>query len=146
MRRYILDTNHLRAYRDLQPNVMAKINEIGMRSLALTSITVEEQAQGWLKAIKSGFQAPLPKRAEKLSWAYCGLKTSVQMMNEFEILDFSIAAYDRFLSLRRQGIRISTPDLQIAAIALEIDSIVATQNLRDFEQVPGLILEDWFKS
>jgi tRNA(fMet)-specific endonuclease VapC len=146
MSRYILETNHLRAHRDLQPNVMAKISAIGIQSLAVTTITVEEQAQGWLKAIKSGFQAPLPKRAEKLSWAYSGLKTSVQMMNHFEILDFSIAAYNRFLSLRSQGVRISTPDLQIASIALEVGSIIATQNLRDFEQVPGLVIEDWFRA
>ena len=74
-----------------------------------------------------------------------GLKTSVQMMNQFELLDFSIAAHERFLSLRQQRIRISTRDLQIAAIAIEIGSIVATQNIRDFEQVPGLIIEDWFR-
>jgi tRNA(fMet)-specific endonuclease VapC len=68
---------------------------------------------------------------------------SVQMMNQFEILDFSIATYERFLEFRRQGIRISTHDLQIAAIAIEVGDIVATQNLRDFEQVPGLQVENW---
>jgi tRNA(fMet)-specific endonuclease VapC len=143
MSRYILDTNHLRAYAYLQPNVMAKITAIGMSQIALTGITVEEQAQGWLKAIKSASQAPLPKRAEKFSWAYSGLRMSVQMMNAFEILDFSIAAYDQFLAFRRQGIRISTHDLQIAAIAIGVGGIVATQNLRDFEQVPGLQVENW---
>jgi tRNA(fMet)-specific endonuclease VapC len=69
---------------------------------------------------------------------------SVQMMNQFEILDFSVTAYDRFLAFRRQGIRISTHDLQIAAIAVDVGRIVATQNLRDFEQVPGLQIENWF--
>jgi predicted nucleic acid-binding protein len=38
---------------------------------------------------------------------------------------------------------ISTHDLQIAAIAIDVDRIVATQNLRDFEQVPGLQVENW---
>jgi tRNA(fMet)-specific endonuclease VapC len=143
MSRYILDTNHLRAYEYLQPNVMAKISTVGMKQIAITGITVEEQAQGWLKAIRSASQAPPPKRAAKFSWAYGGLRMSVQMMNAFEILDFSIAAYDRFLEFRRQGIRISTHDLQIAAIAIEVGGIVATQNLRDFEQVPGLRVENW---
>jgi tRNA(fMet)-specific endonuclease VapC len=143
MNRYILDTNHLTAYQFLQSNVMAKIAAIGMPQIALTGITIEEQAQGWLKAIKSASQAPLPRRAEKFSWAYGGLRMSVQMMNQFEILDFSIASYGRFLEFRRQGIRISTHDLQIASIAIEVDGIVATQNLRDFEQVPGLQVENW---
>jgi tRNA(fMet)-specific endonuclease VapC len=143
MNRYILDTNHLTAYQFLQSNVMAKIAAIGMPQIALTGITIEEQAQGWLKAIKAASQAPLPRRAEKFSWAYGGLRMSVQMMNQFEILDFSIASYGRFLEFRRQGIRISTHDLQIASIAIEVDGIVATQNLRDFEQVPGLQVENW---
>jgi tRNA(fMet)-specific endonuclease VapC len=143
MSQYILDTNHLRAYEYLQPNVMAKITTIGMPNIALTGITVEEQAQGWLKAIKSASQAPLLKRAEKFSWAYGGLRMSLRMMNQFEILDFSVTAYDQFLAFRRQGIRISTHDLQIAAIAIDVGGIVATQNSRDFEQVPGLLIENW---
>jgi tRNA(fMet)-specific endonuclease VapC len=143
MSQYILDTNHLRAYEYLQPNLMARVMAIGMSQIAITGITVEEQAQGWLKAIKSASQAPLPRRAEKFSWAYSGLRMSVQMMNRFEILDFSGTAYDRFLEFRRQGIRISTHDLQIAAIAIDVGGIVATQNLRDFEQFPGLRVENW---
>jgi tRNA(fMet)-specific endonuclease VapC len=143
MSQYILDTNHLRAYEYFQPDVMARITTIGLPNIALTGITVEEQMQGWLKAIKSASQAPLPKRAEQFSWAYSGLRMSVQMMNQFEILDFSATAYDRFLAFRRQGIRISTHDLQIAAIAIDVGRTIATQNLRDFEQVPGLQIENW---
>jgi hypothetical protein len=45
---------------------------------------------------------------------------SVQMMNQFKILDFSVTAYDRFLSFRRQGIRISTNDLQITAVEIDV--------------------------
>lgn len=143
MSQYILDTNHLRGYEYLQPNIMAKITTVGLPNVAITGITLEEQVQGWLKAIKSASQAPLPQRADKFSWAYGGLRMSVQMMNQFEILDFSVTAYDRFLTLRRQGIRISTHDLQIASIALDVGRIVATQNLKDFEQVPGLQVENW---
>jgi tRNA(fMet)-specific endonuclease VapC len=145
MSQYILDTNHLRAYEDFQPNVMAKIQAIGMQNIALTTITLEEQAQGWLKAIKSASQAPLPKRAEKFQWAYNGLRQSVQLVNQFELLEFPIASYERFLDFRRQGIRISTNDLQIASIAIEMGRVVVTRNLRDFEQVPGLQIENWFQ-
>jgi predicted nucleic acid-binding protein len=33
--------------------------------------------------------------------------------------------------------------LQIAAIAIDVGGVVATQNSRDFEQVPGLLIENW---
>ncbi len=34
-------------------------------------------------------------------------------------------------------------DLKIAAITLNHDAILLSRNLKDFEQVPGLKVEDW---
>src|SRR5712691_2460319 len=48
-----------------------------------------------------------------------------------------------FERLRQQRVRIGTMDLKIAAIALGHNALVLSGNLRDFQQVPGLNVEDW---
>jgi tRNA(fMet)-specific endonuclease VapC len=52
----------------------------------------------------------------------------------------AIVIFDR---LRQQKVRIGTMDLRIASIALANNLIVLTRNGRDFNQVSGLITEDW---
>lgn len=49
----------------------------------------------------------------------------------------------QFERLRQAKIRIGTKDLRIAAICLATGATLLTRNLRHFEQVPGLIAEDW---
>lgn len=43
----------------------------------------------------------------------------------------------------RVKVKVSTMDLRIAAIALSHNLIVLTRNRKDFNKVPGLIIEDW---
>jgi tRNA(fMet)-specific endonuclease VapC len=62
-----------------------------------------------------------------------------------KIASWTIPAADRFDALRASRIRIGTKDLRIAAIALEHDALLLSANLVDFEQVPGLRIEDWLR-
>ena len=50
---------------------------------------------------------------------------------------------DIFQELRKQRIRIGTMDLKIASIVLAYNATLLSRNLRDFQQVPGLRVEDW---
>ena len=59
------------------------------------------------------------------------------------MLPFDQRTAATFARLRRQRVRIGTMDLKIAAIALEHNALVLSGNVRDFQQVPGLRVEDW---
>lgn len=45
--------------------------------------------------------------------------------------------------LERRGMRVDDPDLRIASIALARDLTLVTGNVRHFERVPGLRVENW---
>lgn len=139
---YILDTDHFTLYRHFHPSIVERFRSTEVGSLAITAVTVEEQVGGWLSQIRK-VSAKSANQGERLSWAYSELSQTVQIVGRFSILDFTVGAYDRFTELRRQGVRIGTQDLRIASIALEANGVVVTRNRRDFEQVPGLPIEDW---
>ena len=48
------------------------------------------------------------------------------------------------LEAETQGLRLDENDLWIAATAVALDAVLVTRD-RDFERVPGLLIEDWTK-
>ncbi|WP_439638044.1 type II toxin-antitoxin system VapC family toxin [Spirulina sp.] len=68
-------------------------------------------------------------------------------MSQFESLPFDDAAATVFGTIRATleaaGTPIGAYDLQIASIALAHDLILVTHNLREFQRVDNLKLEDW---
>lgn len=58
------------------------------------------------------------------------------------VLPFDGAALVVFDGLLAQRTRIGTMDLRIASIALSRGLTLVTRNIRDFQQVPGLLTED----
>jgi tRNA(fMet)-specific endonuclease VapC len=59
------------------------------------------------------------------------------------ILTFPEPAIRRYEQLKSSRLNVGKKDLRIAAIALEHGGIVVTRNLRDFQRVPGLTVENW---
>ena len=58
-------------------------------------------------------------------------------------MSFTEPAIARFKLLKGLRLNVGGTDLSIAAITLENGGILVTRNLRDFQRVPGLPLEDW---
>jgi tRNA(fMet)-specific endonuclease VapC len=63
------------------------------------------------------------------------------------VLPFDEAAAETYGSLRAhleaEGRRLDEPDLRIASIALSRDLVLVTANVRHFDRVPGLSVENW---
>ncbi|MCY4537551.1 MAG: type II toxin-antitoxin system VapC family toxin [Chloroflexi bacterium] len=70
-----------------------------------------------------------------------------RFLNNFYSFSFDDAAareYGKVQSdLRRRGMLINVPDMQIAAIALANNLIVVTNDTNDFRRIPDLKVEDW---
>jgi len=71
----------------------------------------------------------------------------VQWSAAYPIVPFEDTAARSYGAVReylaRRGQLISAMDMLIAAHAIALDAIVVTNNLREFERVDGLRVEDW---
>ena len=136
---YVLDTDHLSLYQRNHPQVCDRIRAARQNGtiLKITVVTVEEQYAGRLAQIRKA-QTP-----EGLIEAYDRLKASSSLFSQLEILEYNCAANDYSRQFRSKRVRIGTQDLRIDSIAIAHGGTVLTRNRKDFEQVPGLTIEDW---
>jgi tRNA(fMet)-specific endonuclease VapC len=135
---YLLDTDHISLQQRAHPAVLERLRALDeIDSVAASIITVEEQIRGRLEIIRRHGASPLQVGA------YGALQQTLRYFATWQVLDFTQTAFERFVALRQQRIRIGSQDLRIAAIALTNGAILVTRNTRDFGQVPGLVIQDW---
>ena len=69
------------------------------------------------------------------------------LRQEVEVVDFDAACAEKFGQVRdtllQKGIAVPTTDLMIATAALVHDLTLVTHNTADFQNIPGLRLDDW---
>jgi tRNA(fMet)-specific endonuclease VapC len=136
----ILDTDHLTviqrqnepAYSHLRIRLRQAASEVGT-----TIVNVEEQMRGWLAVIRHS------RRLEQEIVAYRQLHLLFAFFSNLPVLDFDELAEVQFNKLQRGRVRLGSMDLKIAAIALSQDALLLSRNLKDFRQVPGLLVQDW---
>jgi tRNA(fMet)-specific endonuclease VapC len=120
--------------------VRARIAQLPPDELvAPTIITYQEQTRGWL-----AFLGKARTKAQEVD-AYARLASHLEDYREAKVVPYDAEAAEVFELLRRSHPRVGGMDLRIAAIALAHDAPLVTRNLKDFQQIEGLRVEDWTK-
>ncbi len=136
----ILDTDHMTLLERGGIGAVAlevRLAQVPVSEIATTIISYEEQMRGWLSYVS---QAKTP---ERLIEAYTSLQNHVDTYRDTTIFAYDNLASEEYGRLVQAEVRIGTKDLRIAAICLANNATLLTRNLRHFQQVPGLIVEDW---
>ena len=135
----ILDTDHMSEFiRGSVPgsNLRERLAVVAMPK-ATTIVTAEELLRGRLA------QSAKARASVTLGIAYRRLQDTLEELRNWPVLPFDGAAIEELDRLHSQRLGIGTMDLRIAAIVLAGGHTLLSRNLRDFERVPNLKVEDW---
>ena len=127
--RYVLDTDAVVDVLRARHRVAARLSEISPEEVAISSMTLAELLYGALCASN-------PTASE------LAVRRFIEVIR---ILAFGRAAasiHGRIRHATRQK-TIGPNDLVIAATALAAGAVLVTANRREFDRVPGLVVEDW---
>ena len=129
---YMLDTNIcIYAIKNKPEQVLEKLKENLSNGICISAITLAELQHGVEKSINP----------EKNSMAL------LQFLSILDILPFDDLAaveYGKICAyLQKRGTPIGTIDMLIAAHAKTENLIIVTNNVREFERVPDLKIENW---
>jgi tRNA(fMet)-specific endonuclease VapC len=121
---WIHDTNHVTYLQNSHPNVLQRLSTVNPKDVAITAITAEEKIRGWFKF--------MDVNSDCCIWAYKGFKDTLTYFKKVNVLDFDENAYQIYRDLKKKlNNKVGTKDLQIAAIALSVNVIIATSNLKE---------------
>jgi tRNA(fMet)-specific endonuclease VapC len=133
----LLDTDSLSLLMQGQPLIRERVEKAD--AVAITVVTRIEILQGRFASILKAADGTQLLRAQ--SW----LERNEEYLRGVEIVPFDTAAAAEFDKLRtvKKLKKIGRADLLIASIALSRRATLVSRNLRDFQQVPGLRVENW---
>jgi tRNA(fMet)-specific endonuclease VapC len=134
---YILDTDHISLLQRGNSSIIARLSLVAPSDRVTTVISLAEQFLGWWSEITRADNEYAAAQAFRF------LQDTLHFYDSVTVLPYDAHAVLEFQRLRRARIRIGTQDLRIASIALSRKAAVITRNLRDFKQVPDLMVMDW---
>ena len=139
----ILDTDHISvlelANSVERARLIHRLNQVGKEAVVTTIISYEEQSRGWL-----AYVARARSVADQVD-AYQKLSRHLETYRRLTVLDFEQQAAKHFERLTSNRIKIGTLDLKIAAITLANEATLLSRNLKDFEKVPALDVQNWLE-
>jgi len=131
---FMLDTNIcicLLNRRTGYKNILARIDGLAYEQVVISSLTLAELKYGIAKSVK--------KEANRTKLCY--------FLHQFECLPFDAEATSCYGDIRVQlesrGTPIGPLDTLIAAHALSLSATMVTNNVREFDRVEGLAIENW---
>lgn len=129
----MLDTNTVIYVIKRRPlEVMETFNQHASR-MAISVVTLAELIHG----------------SEKSSDPEKNLRTVEDFCSRLEVLDYGVKAAQHYGTIRSDLEKIGQPigvnDLHIAAHARSEGLVLVTNNMKEFDRVPGLQLENWVK-
>src|SRR5258708_1203346 len=137
----ILDTDHFSVYPFTQtpaPQLLrSRLEASDDPTITKTIVTFEEQMRGWMARINREHD-PLQQVS-----LYARLMRLADLLRAWPIIPYDERSAAEFVRLRRQHRRIGSQDLKIASIAIANGALLLSANLRDFQQISGLRVENW---
>ena len=131
---FLLDTNVLSALvRDPHGAVAEHIARVGETNVCTSIVVAAELRYG---AAKRG--------SARLTQQLDVILTAMDVVSFESPMDRVYA--DVRTALEQRGRPIGGNDLIIAAQALALDAVLVTDNVKEFEQVPGLKIENWVRA
>jgi len=132
MSQYLLDTdvsiNYLRGFEE----TIRKVAEVGASSICLSEITVAELKYGAEKSNRPEYHR---RRAD----SFCA---KFEIMSIYPALD--VFAFEK-ARLEKLGLRLDDFDLLIGSTAIHNDLVLVTNNVKHFERMQRLNIENWVK-
>lgn len=129
---YLLDTNIcIYLIKKRYPELQHRIEKEELFNIAISSVTVGELEYGIAKS-------KYPERNRELLYGF---------LAPFDIVPFNELDAENFGYIRAYLEKIGTPigpyDLQIAAQCITRKTRLVTNNVKEFERIPNLIVENW---
>jgi tRNA(fMet)-specific endonuclease VapC len=122
------------------PAAVTRASAIDSAEQAVPVVVAEEVIRGRFATIR---QAEAGKGKVTLSEAYELFEQSFRALAAFRLLAYTEAADKLVEAFKRSKVRVGTRDLRIAATCIVHGATPVTRNARDYDQLPGLILDVW---
>ena len=133
MKQYLIDTNICIYYIKGEFDLKKKFESANPDNCFISEITLAE--------LKFGVENS--EKKDKNQKALNNFLSGVKLLPIFHGLDFYAKEKSR---LKKSGITVDDFDLLIGATAVAHDLIMVTNNIRHFERIKGIEIEDWTES